>query len=725
MIRAPRRLGFLLVGIVPAIVLPITVTSATSAVGAWVAVGEEMSSSPPGPSQDPARQIHALLDVEDSRPSSAEAVAPLLHGLESEDIEVRGVAVRALGRLERIELVLPIAEMLSDESPAVRGMAANALAQAAYRGGARTAATPLLAAFAEEEDPSVRGALAQALGRLPHATAEEVREAEEAILGLAASAPAVTLLGVTRGLESLARQRPADTPLSLAAVTTLRQLALYGESAEAAPRQARTLGAARVRRLAVAALTAAGDADPAVLRAVTRDADEEVRRLGAAAVAALADEEVARELTTYGLRDISPRVRYQALTVFGQTLRKSFGCTPIASALDDRDAHVALLAIDLLGSGCPDRRDLEELLIQYVGLMKVGESSSSFYEAWHRPAHALEALSRSNAEAATEALPYFVSNRVWQVRMYAARAAANLSAISYLEGLANDSHPNVRTAAVRALSAQRGHAHDSIFIAALDSNDYQLLMTAANALEGSPDAAAPPALASALARITAQQRQTSRDARRALITRVGELGNASLAETLTTYLHDFDPVIAAAAARILSAWTGEAHQAAPELLPREPFPAFADLVSLVGARALIEMDTGGVIELRLFPFEAPTNAARFARLARAGYYDGLTFHRIVPNFVIQGGSPGANEFWGDGPFTRDEISARSNLRGTVGISTRGRDTGDAQIFVNLVDNVRLDHNFTLFAEVVDGMDVVDAALEGATIKSVVIEEGAG
>jgi cyclophilin family peptidyl-prolyl cis-trans isomerase len=103
---------------------------------------------------------------------------------------------------------------------------------------------------------------------------------------------------------------------------------------------------------------------------------------------------------------------------------------------------------------------------------------------------------------------------------------------------------------------------------------------------------------------------------------------------------------------------------------------------------------------------------RVVRLVHQGYYDGLTFHRIVPAFVIQGGSPGADEYVGDGPFMRDELTAGSHLRGTLGISTRGRDTGDAQWFVNLVDNVRLDHDFTLFGDVVAGLDVVDAILEG-------------
>ena len=70
---------------------------------------------------------------------------------------------------------------------------------------------------------------------------------------------------------------------------------------------------------------------------------------------------------------------------------------------------------------------------------------------------------------------------------------------------------------------------------------------------------------------------------------------------------------------------------------------------------------------------------------------------------------------GAGPFSRDEISAHPHWRGTVGLSTRGRDTGDAQIFVNLVDNVRLDFNYTIYGVVVEGMDVVDGVLEGGTI----------
>jgi cyclophilin family peptidyl-prolyl cis-trans isomerase len=110
-------------------------------------------------------------------------------------------------------------------------------------------------------------------------------------------------------------------------------------------------------------------------------------------------------------------------------------------------------------------------------------------------------------------------------------------------------------------------------------------------------------------------------------------------------------------------------------------------------------------------------------LAESGYYNGLTFHRVVPNFVIQGGSPGANEYIGDAAFMRDELGSWPHVRGAVGISTRGRDTGDAQIFIDLVDNPRLDHDYTVFAQVLNGIDVVDRILEGDVIEKIEIVTG--
>jgi cyclophilin family peptidyl-prolyl cis-trans isomerase len=128
------------------------------------------------------------------------------------------------------------------------------------------------------------------------------------------------------------------------------------------------------------------------------------------------------------------------------------------------------------------------------------------------------------------------------------------------------------------------------------------------------------------------------------------------------------------------------------------------------------MSGRGYFDIALEVDAAPLTAVRIARRAGEGHYNGLTFHRVAPNFVIQGGSPGANEYSGEPFYMRDEPGL--HVRGTVGISTRGRDTGDAQIFVNTIDSPRLDHIYTVFGTVITGMDVVDGVLEGDVIERV-------
>ena len=158
---------------------------------------------------------------------------------------------------------------------------------------------------------------------------------------------------------------------------------------------------------------------------------------------------------------------------------------------------------------------------------------------------------------------------------------------------------------------------------------------------------------------------------------------------LEPYLRDFDPQVAELAAKAILAVDRHGARGADRSVARRrrPTPRARD-----GARQRlrITMAGGGAIDMRLLADDAAATVLRVACLAARGYYNGLTFHRVEPTFVLQGGSPGANEYMGDGPYMRDEPGVAHN-RGAVGISTRGRDTGDAQIFVNLVDSPRLDH----------------------------------
>jgi cyclophilin family peptidyl-prolyl cis-trans isomerase len=242
------------------------------------------------------------------------------------------------------------------------------------------------------------------------------------------------------------------------------------------------------------------------------------------------------------------------------------------------------------------------------------------------------------------------------------------------------------------------------------------VLTATKAFEDRSAAGrAVPALVAALGRLTASHKDTSRDPRLAILDRLEALGDRSQAPAIQPYLKDYDARVAARAAEILGAWTGVTPAIAPEpLLAPGITPQALD--ELRGQRLRVTMAGGGHFEIALDADFAPLTALRIARRAEEGYYNGLTFHRVAPNFVIQGGGPGANEYSGDALYMRDEVGL--HRRGTVGISTRGRDTGDAQMFVNLVDSPRLDHQYTVFGEVVAGMDVVDGVLEGDVIEGV-------
>ena len=394
-------------------------------------------------------------------------------------------------------------------------------------------------------------------------------------------------------------------------------------------------------------------------------------------------------------------------------------CPLLLSASRDDDLHVALVALDLLQQACEDRPPQDEFL---SGLATGVESAGPL--DWHRGAHALVALAVVSPDVASISVDGALRSTNPFVRMYAAQAAARMGSTDVLETLAADPSPNVRTVAVQGLFGLGGHETDSVLIAQLGQEDPQLLLTVAELLEGTTNAAeAVGPLVAALAWLSGAQREPARDPRMALLERINELGSVEQAPELEPYLNDYDPIVAARAAGILTDWTGGLRTAQPAPLARPALPSAEEIERLAGTRVILEMARGGEIEIRLLVDVAPVNAARFERLAASGYFDGLTFHRVVTNYVLQGGSPGANEYTGAYDYTRDEVGLVSHWRGTVGTSTRGRDTGDGQIFINLVDNLHLDHEYTVFGEVVSGMDVADQVAEGDVIvrATVVVE----
>nr|WP_054858848.1 peptidylprolyl isomerase [Methanobacterium formicicum] len=134
---------------------------------------------------------------------------------------------------------------------------------------------------------------------------------------------------------------------------------------------------------------------------------------------------------------------------------------------------------------------------------------------------------------------------------------------------------------------------------------------------------------------------------------------------------------------------------------------------------MIETDKGN-IELTLFEKEAPNTVANFEKLANSGFYNGLTFHRLIPNFVIQGGCPKGNGTGGPGYTIKCEINPHKHGTGALSMAHAGKDTGGSQFFITHSPQPHLDGVHTVFGKVVKGMEVVNAIKAGDVMNKVTV-----
>ena len=132
----------------------------------------------------------------------------------------------------------------------------------------------------------------------------------------------------------------------------------------------------------------------------------------------------------------------------------------------------------------------------------------------------------------------------------------------------------------------------------------------------------------------------------------------------------------------------------------------------------------GTIELELFPEDAPKTVGNFTKLAGEGFYDGVVFHRVIPDFMIQGGDPEGTGRGGPGYKFADEFKGNphKHQRGTLSMANAGPGTNGSQFFITHVKTDWLDGKHTVFGQVRSGQEVVDAVKQGDVLKSVTIEE---
>lgn len=139
-------------------------------------------------------------------------------------------------------------------------------------------------------------------------------------------------------------------------------------------------------------------------------------------------------------------------------------------------------------------------------------------------------------------------------------------------------------------------------------------------------------------------------------------------------------------------------------------------------QAKITLANGGEVHLELFDNEAPNTVANFEKLANDGFYNGLSFHRVIPGFVAQGGCPTGNGTGGPGYKIDCEINPNKHERGTLAMAHAGRNTGGSQFYICYQPQPHLDGGHTVFGKVTKGMEFVDALKGGDKMEKVEVSE---
>ena len=140
--------------------------------------------------------------------------------------------------------------------------------------------------------------------------------------------------------------------------------------------------------------------------------------------------------------------------------------------------------------------------------------------------------------------------------------------------------------------------------------------------------------------------------------------------------------------------------------------------------ARITLENGHTIDIEFYPQDAPKTVTNFVTLARKGFYNGLTFHRVVPDFVVQGGCPKGDGTGGPGHTIPAEFNARKHVRGTVAMArSQHPDSAGSQFYITYGATPHLDRNYTVFGQVTSGMEHVDRIKQGDRMKTVEIVEG--
>ena len=411
--------------------------------------------------------------------------------------------------------------------------------------------------------------------------------------------------------------------------------------------------------------------------------------------------------------DADVRLRVAAVRALGQV----GGADAVAPLLKLLDApgtpqNVALETVEALGA-LRDRRALDPVL------NRMTDRWASMRSA------ALTAAARIDPDGFLLIVSSLERDREWSVRASMASVFATLPADlarPALLDLAGDTDVRVQIPALEALAKIGAPDLTKRLFDGLEAPDASLRATAARLMgEARPDGGAA-RLSAAYARA---EGDASDAARLAVLEALARYGGDEAREIAKRALADRDwPVRVRAAAILQGLGQPQAAPDRPALLrqPAEFFESERVLRPKFSPHAYIETRLG-TIEIELNIVDAPFTTHSFVELARAGFFNGVRVHRLIPNFVIQTGDPRGDGEGGPGYTIRDEFNTQPYVRGTVGMALAGKDTGGSQFFITVSPQPHLDGKYTVFGRVVNGFDQLDRLSQWDIIERIRIWDG--
>jgi cyclophilin family peptidyl-prolyl cis-trans isomerase/HEAT repeat protein len=703
--------------------------------------GSSGTTATPRASAIPVETMLSIVSAEDTRHWGDNLSALLSNSAAS----VRRRAALAAGRIGDERAVSPLVILLqNDRDASVRAMAAFALGEVESASGADA----LIIALKRTGEPGeVRARVLEAMGKIA-AALPQTDEAHMTALGEA----------VLSALNSeAARGAQADRGVVLAGLTA----ALRAAPANTAPAVAKFLSHKdeRVRM----------DALNTLARLRTKDANEQVRpfltndpspivRANAARVLGVTEDRLALDaLIARATVDVDARVRVSSIRALG-TLKDARAALPLLQ----RATTLFTAYRKGRAGGVHHPRETGELLeiTTTMGrlLANTGDARTVAWLKEFRDAEEMKAPEIEIAFAHIAPAVYLreapfdkmsdeamrtVARKDWRVASSIAQGLGEIGAItaeaagSGVIGLQADAQIALRALLddaqmpalavpdlLRAFSSFKPLDAAEILRKHLGAKDPIVRATAAELLgESGRDEANERALLGAL---PAAMHDELNDAALSILDALAKQKSVAGNVAIRTALDSSDQLVRRRAIALLQAnGAGDFSTRAGAVATRNTPADYARATARHNGRvrALVTTDKGS-FTIELLPDDAPLTVDNFVQLAERGYFNNLAFHRVVPNFVIQGGDPRGDGNGGPGYRIRCEINEEEFERAAVGMALSGKDTGGSQWFVTHSPQPHLDGGYTVFGRVVSGMDVVDAIERGDLIRSIAIEVGA-